>query len=78
MILARLDNHTGSTLARIAVEMLDEKDIKLLGESGMVDSLFIQHCEENELEDVRACLTREVDVNMVSKNGLFQSLGFDQ
>ena len=38
MILASLDKkYTGSTLARIAVEMLDEEDIYLLVESKTVD-----------------------------------------
>ena len=38
MILARLKkSHTGSTLARIAVEVLEEKDLKLLVQSEKVD-----------------------------------------
>ena len=37
-ILARLDkSFTGSTLARIAVEVLEEEDVKLLVQSGSVD-----------------------------------------
>ena len=38
MILARLDkSYTGSTLARIAVEVLEEEDIKVLVQSEKVD-----------------------------------------
>ena len=38
MILARLDkSYTGSTLARIAVEVLEEEDIKVLFQSEKVD-----------------------------------------
>ena len=35
---------------------------------------FIQYCEKNELEKVRACLTLEVDVNTVSGDGLRSGL----
>ena len=37
-------------------------------------SKFLQHCEENELEEVRACLTRKVDVNRVSEDGHWSGL----
>ena len=38
MILARLDkSFTGSTMARIAVEVLEEEDVKLLVKSWKVD-----------------------------------------
>ena len=38
MILARLDkSYTGSTLARIAVEVLKEKDIKVLVQSEKIE-----------------------------------------
>ena len=35
---------------------------------------FVQYCEKNELEKVRACLTLEVDVNTVSGDGLRSGL----
>ena len=47
MILARLNKkYTGSTLARIAVEMLDEEDIDML-----VHSEFVDWNERAENED---------------------------
>ena len=35
---------------------------------------LIQYCQENQLDEVKACLTLKVDVNTVSEDGLWSGL----
>ena len=46
-----------------AAQSSDTKEMKKLKDQ------FIQHCLDNNLEDVTDCLSRGVDVNTVSKAG---------
>ena len=39
-----------------------------------LESLFIQHCRNNNLERVRICISRGVDVNTVSEDGRWSGL----
>ena len=68
MILARLEKKfTGSTLARIAVEVLEEKDIDLLIKSGKVD--WSEAAEGEDLPIIWALENREkIGENLAAVN----------
>ena len=66
MILARLDKkHTGSTLASITLEVLEEKDIKLLVKSSKVD--WSEAAEGEDLPIVWALKNREEVVEILAE-----------